>query len=382
MANTFTGAIDNLTVPILDHWSNTCVMPGLITNDYDPTLSPMHRGKSIDLFDIDDMSAVDVEEVIVPTTFSDVTTKNRQLSLDYWKEVRFQLTDRDWSNINMGVLPLSMEEAMTTLSEAIDASIYTEAKKYAYNFVGTAGTTPFGSDMTILSEAARRLSTGKAPKTNRYLALNEFAMQNARNLTQFREADKAGTQETLRTGEVGEAYGFMFAESNNVPFHTTTASGTYAIDTAGSAGNTTITIDNGAGALPTALVVGDVLSIVGSTQQYVVTSYTAGTTDAVVGIFPELDQTIADGDSVTVAASHRLNLAFHRSSIAFASRKIAGNLDQTGGVQKETIADPKTGIVLDFVHQSGWAVDVWGIRCLWGVVVPPLKEGGIVRILG
>lgn len=381
MANNLDNALDVMTTLVQPEWRKTCVMPMLVDNQYDPEISPAHKGQEITLFDVEEMTAQPVVPGWYPNNVQDVKVKGRSLVLEYYEEVPFVLTGQDWSSINQGVLPRSYKRAVEGLAERIDQSIYKAAAKWAYNTVGTAGTTPFASDIDILSEAATRLTTGKAPKADRCLAIDEYAMQNARKLTQFREADKAGTQETLRTGIIGEAYGFMFAESNNIPTHTTTASGTYVIDASGSIGNTTITVDNGSDALPAALIVGDVLSIAGSDQQYVVTSYTAGATEAVVGIFPALDQAIAVNDVVTVKASHKLNLAFHKESIAFASRP---NVDRpmTPSVVYELIPDPLTGVVLDLRIQDHHRQVGWSIGCLWGVTVPPLKEGGIVRVLG
>jgi hypothetical protein len=384
MANSFSDAIDSITADVQSHWRKRCVLPMLVDNRFDPQLKEMHKGAKLGLFDISDMSVQDVEQVIIPTTFSDVVTEGRDLSLDYWKEVRFKMTPKDYSDINAGVMPLSIKRSINALAEYIDQSIYNEAKKYAYQHVGTAGTTPFASSANVISEAKRRLTSGDAPLEDRYFAVDEFAMYNASNLGDFKDADKAGSNYTKLTGQVAYAWNFGWYESNNIPTHTTTASGTYAVDASGSIGATTITLDNGAGALPTAMVVGDVLSIAGSTQQYVVTSYTAGSTDAAVGIFPALDQAIADGDAVTVAASHVLNLAFHQESIAMASRPLL-NLSFSEGqnnLVREVVPDPMTGMVLEFIAMEGWAVNAYAVRCLWGVTVPPRKEGGIVRVMG
>lgn len=384
MANSFAEAIDSITADAQIHWRKRCVLPMLVDNRFDPELKRMHRGASLSLFDISDMAVQDVQEVLIPTTFNDITTEGRDLTLNYWKEVRFQMTPRDFSDINAGVLPLSMKRAMNALAEYVDQSIYKEAIKHAYHHVGTAGTTPFASNANVISEAKRRLTTGDAPLEDRFFAVDEFAMQNASQLGTFLDADKAGVNYTLLTGSVAYAWNFGWYESNNIPTHSTTATGTYAIDAVGSIGDTTITVDNGSGALPAALVAGDVLSIAGSTQQYVVQSYTAGATEGAVGIFPALDQAIADGDAVTVAGSHVLNLAFHRESIAMASRPLV-NMAFDGdrqNLQKELMPDPMTGMVLEFVAMEGWAVNAYAVRCLWGVTVPPRKEGGIVRVMG
>jgi hypothetical protein len=75
----------------------------------------------------------------------------------------------------------------------------------------------------------------------------------------------------------------------------TVPSDPYAIDASASTNDSSITLDNAAGALPTALVNGDLIVIAGSVQQYEVTSYSENATDATVGISPNLDQNVTDG---------------------------------------------------------------------------------------
>ena len=381
MANTLSSSLDKLTGMTATTWRKTCVMPPLTDMRYDPDLSPKHKGESVTLIDVDDMAAQDVVPGYTPSNVQDVTNVTRDLKLTYYKEVTFRMTGKEISEVNAGIVPRAYQRAIEALAEAIDTTIFLEAAKYAYQAVGTPGTTPFASDITILNDAARMLKTGKTPTSDRFLVIDEFAEANALKTTQFREADKAGTDEYLRAGVVGQAAGFEWYSSNNVPTFTSTASGSYAIDAAGSTGDFTIVIDNAAGALPTALAIGEVFTIAGSTQTYTVTSYTAGATEATVGVYPKLDQDVADGDAITVAASHKLNLAFHRDSIACASRPNV-DMPMTNAVEYRLIADPMTGMVLDLRVQDYHRLSSWSIGCLWGVVVVPKKEAGIVRVYG
>jgi hypothetical protein len=94
-----------------------------------------------------------------------------------------------------------------------------------------------------------------------------------------------------------------------------------------------------------------------------------------------LDQTIADGDAVTLIASHRMNLIFQKDAIVFASRPSV-DTPLTSSVEYRLVPDPATGVVLDFRVQDYHRKTGWTVGCLWGVAVPPKKEGGIVRILG
>lgn len=377
-------ALDQTVAITQTLWRKTCVMPRLVDNRYDSALTPANKGEAVALYDIEPMVAGDITPGPYPVTNNTINPLQRSLALNYHQNVGFKVTAKDLDSIHQGVAPRSLQAAIHALAEAVDASIFAEVKKYAYQAVGTAGTTPYASSIDILSDASRMLTTAKAPKTERCHVLNEFAMGNARKLTQFREADKAGSQDTLNNGEVARAYGFDWYESNNVPIHTTTGTGTYAIDAAASTGATSIVLDDGAGAEGAVLVPGDVITIAGSTQQYVVVSYTANlptANEGTVAIFPALDQDVADGDAVTLVSGHRLNLVFHRDSIAFASRPYV-NSPITGSVMQRLIPDPETGLVLDLRIHDAWYQTNWSVSALWGCTVVPNKEGGIVRILG
>jgi hypothetical protein len=375
----------DLTVAITQSlWQKTCVMPRLVDNRYESDLTPANKGEAIALYDVNALTAGDITPGAYPAANNTLNIAQRSLSLDYHKNVSFKITTKDLDSIHGGVAPRSLQSAINALSESVDSSIFSEVKKNAYQFVGTAGTTPYASNIDILSDASRMLTTAKAPKTERYHVLDEFAMGNARKLAQFREADKAGTMATLDSGEVAQAYGFGWYESNNVAQHTTTRSGNYSVDANATAGALTLVVDDSAGASPTALVVGDVFTIAGNTQQYTITSYTAATPTAnecTIGIFPALAANVTDGAVMTVTASHRLNMVFHRDAIAFASRPYVNSPITTGVIQR-TIPDPETGLILDLRIHDAWFESYWSISALWGCCVVPNKEGGIVRILG
>lgn len=207
MANSFDGTLDQLTFTVPDAWRKMCAMPRYVNNDFDPALSEFNKGDTIETYDVNDMDPIDVTPGHFPSSYVDVVTTKRNLTLNYYKEIPFKITNKDLSSINAGVLPRTLIRAIDGLARTIDQSIYTEATKYAYQALGTAGTAPFASNINLLSQASTLLDNAKAPSMDRVLALDPYAMQNARQLTQFSEADKSGTQETLRTGEVNGLVG-------------------------------------------------------------------------------------------------------------------------------------------------------------------------------
>jgi len=147
---------------------------------------------------------------------------------------------------------------------------------------------------------------------------------------------------------ITRALGFDWYQDQQVPTHTLGAPATAAIDAPADAGAVSLVLDDGAGAnLATLPVVGDVFTIAGNTQQYVVTTVSEDTPSAnetTVGISPALAANVADGAVVTFVGSHVANLAFHREAFAFASRPL---LDlETPGSIIQPLTDPVSGLAM------------------------------------
>jgi hypothetical protein len=113
------------------------------------------------------------------------------------------------------------------------------------------------------------------------------------------------------------------------------------------------------------LLAGDVITIAGDANQYVITSVAAG---AITIGAPGLMQATTTGTkAITVIATARRNMGFHRSAIVLAHRLPA--LPQGGdlAVDRTTITDPRSGLSFEVAMYPQYRQMQWEISCAWGV---------------
>jgi hypothetical protein len=391
MANDLTNLTPQILGQILSVLREYCTMPRLVNNMYSSDAASM--GSEIEINDLADMTAYDVTPGASPNTniMSDVVASQRKILLNKFKAVTFKLTDKEIKEIQEGTRPRAIEKAVKALANQINGDIMALYKE-VYNYVGVAGTTPFGTSTKEAQDAARVLTSNVADKADRRLVMDEFAYANALGLNVLQKVNESGSPEALREATITRAVGFDWYEDQQTPTHTSTATGTYAVDVNAAAGAVSIAVDNGAGADVTVPAVGDIFQIAGhlspkdgKAQNYVVTSVTAdtpSTNETTLGVSPALVASAADGAAVTfvttAAQTQVTNLAFHMEAFAFASRPM---LDlETPGSMIQAISDSISGLSMRYEIQREWKQTIFSLDCLYGVkaVRPELA----VRILG
>jgi len=383
MSNVLTNLTPQILASILEVLRENSVMPRLVNNDYSTEAASL--GSTIDINDLADLTAQTVTPGAYPADgiISDISATKKQLVLNQFKAVTFRLTDKEIYEIQNGTRPRAIEKAVKALANDIDVALLNLYKE-VYQVVGTAGTTPFTTSTKEAQDAGRVLTTALADKGDRRMVIDEFAYANAQGLSVFQKVNESGSSETLRDGMITRGVGFDWYEDQNVVSHTRGAPATAAIDNASNhaVGSESLILDNGSDAdLASLPVVGDVLTIAGNTQQYVVTSVTANTptgNETTVGISPPLVAIAADNAVVTFVGTHVANLAFHMDAFAFASRPM---LDlETPGSIIQPLNDTITGLSMRYELQRGWKETIFSIDCLYGVkaVRPQLA----VRVAG
>lgn len=384
MANSLTNLTPQILAQILSVLRENSIMPRLVNNQYGTEAAA--QGSTIDINDIGDMTVYDVTAGAYPDSgiVSDVTSTKKQLTLSNFKAVTFKLTDKEIYEIQNGTVPRALEKSVRAMANQVDADLLALYKD-VYNYVGTAGTTPFGSSTVEAQTASRILTTNLAPKAERYMVLDEFAYANALGLDVLQKVNESGDSETLRDAMISRAVGFDWAEDQNVATHTSTASGNYALDANATAGATTIVVDDDAGANPTDAVVGDIFNIAGDTTNYVITAISTATPTAnedTWTISPPLAANASDGDNITMVTSSAStsvqNLAFHREAFAFASRPMIDL--QTPGSILQTLNDPISGLSMRYEIQRGWKETVFSLDMLYGVLA--VRPSLACRIFG
>ncbi|MFA5378771.1 MAG: P22 phage major capsid protein family protein [Dehalococcoidia bacterium] len=268
-----------------------------------------------------------------------------------------------------------IESGAIALAQKINSDGLLLYKDIPY-YSGAAASTP--DALSDFADAALVLDNHNVPQGMRKGLWNPAAYAKFRVLDAVVGADKSGTTDALRKGEIGNISGLENYMSQAVKTHTTVGAGTtIAIDNSPggySEGDTEIHIDG----LSAAFAVGDLFTIAGHTgAQYVVTvAGDLATADQDITIYPALTADVADGIELTPIASHVANLAFHENAFAFVTRPLVLPSDKEAYVTSYNDISMRVVRGYDMTYKK----DVISIDCLYGfkTMYPELA----CRILG
>lgn len=288
-----------------------------------------------------------------PGSSQDINTKQVQLTLDKWREVRFELTDKELAESEKTIIEEHIRPAAYALADYIDqqlVGLYVDVPWF-YTLNGTPG-----SVVTDVTGPRKILFDNAVPlkDTEKMFYMVDGNMEagllgNAA-FGQWQGAGQEGVQ-TQVSGAMGMRYGLNFFANQNVPTHTggTCADATGAIDSEGTGyakGATTIHIDGVTAGGDWA--VGDTFVIAGNSQRYAVTTavtFTGGEGD--VTFTPPLAAAAAEDAIVTGDVSSGVqNLAFHRNAFAIAFGQLPFELPNELGAKVFSVQDPVTNLAL------------------------------------
>lgn len=371
MANTLTDLMPKIVARGLMALRKRVIMPRIVNNDF--SVDAAQPGDTINVPIPVAQTASDVTPAATPPTPTNITGVTVPITLDNWKHSDFHLSDKDIGNImrDKSFIPGQMDESIKALATAVNTDIFAEYKGI-YGYTGTAGTTPFASDVTAATQAVKVLNQQQAAKPDRRAVLDFTAEANALALAPFRDASQSSDRDVVIEGEIGRKFGINWFSDDDVPTHTagTITTGLIAkAATAQAVGDKTIVCTTAASTGACALVEGDIITFAGQTQTYVVTSaatQASASSDVTVNIEPGLVTALAGSEAVTVKATHVVNLAFHRDAFAFATRQMAQSIVEVGNNQILSLPDPKTGLVLRLEVSRQYKQTVWDFDILWG----------------
>jgi hypothetical protein len=174
----------NLRIPITPPSENQDIVPGT---------RPTNGGEKFDYVDI----TITKERIARPI----VWTGNEQISVG--------------GQLNQ-ILINQYTQAMRSLVNEVEKDICTEAVAGAIaagNTYGTAGTTPFATNLADFAQCLKILDDNGAPKFQRQAVLNTTAAAALRTLEKLTNVNQAGTPDLLRQGVIGDIMGFAVRES-------------------------------------------------------------------------------------------------------------------------------------------------------------------------
>ena len=281
----------------------------------------------------------------MPPDDGDQSIGNTVLSITKSRMVPFRWTGEEQAGIETGpgygkIRRNQIAQAMRTLVNEIEGNI-AAAVIQASRAWGSAGTTPFATDLSDPANVRKILSDNGAALDDLQLVLDTTAGAKVRSLAQLTKANEAGTTELREQGTLLQIHGFTLRESAGVATHAAGTGAGYVTNGVQAKGATTITVQGGSGTM----VAGDVISFAGDPNKYVVAQ--ALSAGSVVIASPGLRTAVAGNAAVSLAAAYTGNLAFARSAIVLATRAPALPAEGDQGDDRILVTDERTGLTFE-----------------------------------
>jgi hypothetical protein len=298
------------------------------------------------------------------------TISNATIALSKQRYFPFSWSGEESYAMDAGPGYLSLKQAQIAQAiraacNEIESDLATGAYKAASRAYGTAGTTPFASDLSDTANLRKILDDNGAPLSDRSVIINTTAGAKLRTLAQLTKANEAADSSMLRQGTLLDVHGFMIRESAQLSTVTKGTGASYLVNNASgyAVGDTAITLDTGSGTI----LAGDVITFAGDTNKYVVK--TALTANVVTIAAPGLRATLADNTAVTVGNNFTPNVGFSRNAIVLATRLPAIPMEGDMAIDREVVTDPRSGLSFEVAVYPGYRMNTYHLSVVWGYSV-------------
>lgn len=312
----------------------------------------------------------------------DQTVANVTMQLDKNANVRIPLTGEDTRKLqNVGqyesVVTDMFAQGIRAMVNQIEADVALAALVAASRATGTAGTTPFGSNFNIIADARQILIDNGAGAADLNMVMSTLAGTKLRQLANIFQANVAGSDATVRTGELLDMYGVKLGESAGVQSHTAGTGTGYLAAATEPVGETSLSLDTGAGTI----LAGDVITFTGDSNKYVVKTGFAGDGVGTIviqapGLIEELDDTTA----LTIGATYTGNIAFRKPAIELALRPYAVPNGGDAADDRMVISDDVSPLVFDVNLYKGYKMNMLELNVVYGAKV--WKPEFVATVLG
>jgi hypothetical protein len=253
-------------------------------------------------------------------------------------------------------------QAFRTLANEVEADAAAEYIR-ASRAYGTAGTTPFASDLSDTAEARKILADNGAPLSDMQMVIDTTAGAKMRTLTQLTKANEAADASLLRQGVLLDVHGMAIRESAQIGTHTKGTGTLYTTDTAGYAvGDTVITLITGSGTV----LAGDVVTFAGDSNKYVVATGT-GAPGTITLAAPGLRKAIAaSATAMTIGGNYAPNMAFSKSAFVIATRLPERPMEGDRAEDVEIFTDPRSGLSFEIALYKEYRQVHYEVSLAWG----------------
>jgi len=317
-----------------------------------------------------------------PTT-ADQSPGNKSLTITKQRAFPFNWTGEEQKSINTGpgylnVRQFNIAQALRAAVNEIEVDLAVAAQLGSSRAYGTAGTTPFATNLAESAQLKKILDDNGAPAADRSIVINTTGGAALRTLLNNPlNANIALTGDMTRQGMILDVNGFKFREAAQVQSITKGTGTLYTSSAAGFAkGTTSIPIITGSGTV----VAGDVITFAGDTNKYVVTVGVAapGTiTIAAPGLMQALP---ASAQAMTIGGNYTANVGLSRNAMLLATRLPACPEEGDLAILRETITDPLSGLSFELVVWPGQRMILYEIGVCWGTLA--VKPEHMAILLG
>jgi hypothetical protein len=334
------------------------------------------------------MTAEDINVGAYPADTPAQTIGNVSMSITKARSVPFGVTGEENRGLNtagtMGTINRDrMAQAIRTLTNEVETDL-AALHIYASRAYGTYNSTPFGTaaDLSDFANSRKILDDNGAPQSDMHMVLGSTAVANIRGKQSgLFKINEAGTDQLLRFGVLGDVGGFALHNSAQVKTAVTagTNNGSASTNNAGYAvGATTLTL---ASAGTGTIIAGDIITIAGDTNKYLVVTGDADVSGggSIVIAEPGLRVAIAASNTVitTIAATTR-NMFFHRSAIQLATRAPAMPDGGDSADDVMIVTDPVSGVAFEFCVYKQKRQVRYEVNLAWGVKMVAPRHCGIL----
>lgn len=312
---------------------------------------------------------------------SDQVIAPKTLTITKQRFYPFSWTGEEERAVNAGPGYLTVKQdqiaqAIRGLVNEIETDLAAAAYKGASRAYGTAGTTPFATNLAESAQLKKILDDNGAPPSDRSLVMNTTAGAALRTLLNNPlNANTSLNSDMTAQGKLLDLNSFGFRESAQVPTVTKGTGSAYTTTTAGFAvGTTSIPLITGTGTI----LAGDVITIAGDTNKYVVTTGIAAPGTIVIAA-PGLRQAVpAAATAVTVGNNFAANVGFSRNAILLATRLpyVPGEGDLAS--DRQVITDDRSGISFEFTVWPGQYMNTYRVSACWGTLVVKPEHAAIL----
>jgi hypothetical protein len=321
-------------------------------------------------------TAVDIAPAMQVPEPPDNTLNAGSMAITKARAVPFGFTGEEQRAMNTGgpgylsARGMIIAEALRTLVNEMERDAAVEAAANASRAWGTSGTTPFATDdLSPIAQLRRILNDNGAPVSGRSLILDSLAAANLITVKNLSRVNEAGSQMTLRQGELLDIYNFSIKETGQSVSHVKGTAAGATTNAAGYAvGATTITL---AAAGTGTILADDVITFAGDANQYVVVTGDADVSGGgtVVIEAPGLRVAIpAAATAITVTNTYTsAGVGFSQDALWIAMRPPAIPEEGDLAVDRLLLTDPRSGISFEFCIYLGYKKVRYEVGLAWGV---------------